>query len=60
MTFTNIGHYVKELGLIFSPQTEAYKSVGSFIAIGSIFPVLVELADILEHPPPCCPSCWQS
>lgn len=38
MTFTNIGHYVKELGLIFSPQTEAYKSVGSFIAIGSIFP----------------------
>ncbi len=38
MTFTNIGHYIKELGLIFSPQTEAYKSVGSFIAIGSIFP----------------------
>ena len=38
LTFTNIGHYIKELGLIFSPQTEAYKSVGSFIAIGSIFP----------------------
>lgn len=38
MTFNNIGHYIKELGLIFSPQTEAYKSVGSFIAIGSIFP----------------------
>ena len=38
MTFTNIGHYIKELGLIFSPQTEAYKSVGSFITIGSIFP----------------------
>ena len=30
--------YIKELGLIFSPKTEAYKSVGSFIAIGSIFP----------------------
>ena len=26
------------MGLIFSPKTEAYKSVGSFIAIGSIFP----------------------
>ena len=38
LTFTNIGHYIKELGLIFSPQTEAYKSVGSFITIGSIFP----------------------
>lgn len=33
-----IGNYVRELGLIFSPETEAYKSVGSFIAIGSVFP----------------------
>ena len=33
-----ISDYVKELGLIFSPKTEAYKSVGSFIAIGKIFP----------------------
>ncbi|MDD2772048.1 MAG: site-2 protease family protein, partial [Bacteroidales bacterium] len=31
-------NYIRELGLIFSPKTEAYKSVGSFIAIGSIFP----------------------
>ena len=38
LTFSNIGNYVKELGLIFSPDTEAYKSVGSFITIGSIFP----------------------
>ena len=30
--------YVQELGLIFSPKTQAYKSVGSFIAIGRIFP----------------------
>ena len=37
-TFNTIGDYIKELGLIFSPKTEAYKSVGSFIAIGSIFP----------------------
>ena len=36
--FSTIGDYIKELGLIFSPKTEAYKSVGSFIAIGSIFP----------------------
>lgn len=36
--FVTIKDYVKELGLIFSPKTEAYKSVGSFIAIGRIFP----------------------
>ncbi len=33
-----VGNYFKELGLIFSPKTEAYKSVGSFISIGKIFP----------------------
>ncbi len=33
-----IGSYVKDLGLIFSPKTKAYKSVGSFITIGRIFP----------------------
>ena len=37
-TFNTVADYIKELGLIFSPKTEAYKSVGSFIAIGSIFP----------------------
>ena len=31
-------NYLRELGLIFTPKTKAYKSVGSFIAIGSIFP----------------------
>ena len=31
-------NYIRELGLIFTPKTQAYKSVGSFIAIGSIFP----------------------
>jgi RIP metalloprotease RseP len=36
--WTTIKNYVQELGLIFSPKTEAYKSVGSFIAIGRIFP----------------------
>lgn len=38
LTFSTIGNYIQELGLIFRPETEAYKSVGSFITIGSIFP----------------------
>ena len=33
-----VKNYFKELKLIFSPKTEAYKSVGSFITIGQIFP----------------------
>jgi len=37
-TTSTLTNYIKELGLIFSPKTEAYKSVGSFIAIGKIFP----------------------
>ena len=37
-TWKTITNYVKELGLIFSPKTQAYKSEGSFIAIGKIFP----------------------
>ena len=37
-TWVTIKGYVQELGLIFSPKTQAYKSVGSFIAIGRIFP----------------------
>jgi regulator of sigma E protease len=36
--YKTIKNYIKELGLIFSPKTEAYKSVGSFITIGNIFP----------------------
>ncbi|MDR0419904.1 MAG: RIP metalloprotease RseP [Prevotellaceae bacterium] len=35
-----IKDYLKDLGLIFSPKTKAYESVGSFIAIGNIFPSL--------------------
>ena len=37
-TFTSIGDYVKDLQLVFTPSTEAYKSVGSIISIGQIFP----------------------
>ena len=33
-----IGGYLKDLKLVITPSTEAYKSVGSFIAIGQIFP----------------------
>jgi regulator of sigma E protease len=30
--------YLQQFKLIFSPETEAYKEVGGFIAIGNIFP----------------------
>lgn len=36
--FTAIRDYIKDLQLVFTPSTEAYKSVGSFISIGQIFP----------------------
>lgn len=36
--FDTIGGYLKDLKLVFTPSTEAYKSVGSFIAIGQVFP----------------------
>ncbi len=37
-TFTAIGDYLKDLKMVATPSTEAYKSVGSFIAIGQVFP----------------------
>ena len=37
-TFSTIGGYMKDLKLVATPSTEAYKSVGSFIAIGQVFP----------------------
>ncbi len=36
--YNTVGNYISQLKLIFSPKTEAYKSVGSFITIGKIFP----------------------
>lgn len=33
-----IGNYFKQLRVIFSPETGAYKEVGGFIAMGKIFP----------------------
>lgn len=38
LAFSTIQGYVDDLKLVFSPSTEAYKSVGSFISIGQIFP----------------------
>ena len=38
LTFTTIGGYIDDLKLVFNPSTKAYKSVGSFIAIGQVFP----------------------
>ena len=38
LAFSTIGGYVQDLRLVFTPSTEAYKSVGSFISIGQIFP----------------------
>ncbi len=36
--FATISNYLKELKMIFNPETKAYKSLGGFIAIGNIFP----------------------
>jgi regulator of sigma E protease len=36
--YNTVKNYLRELQLIFTPKTEAYKSVGSFITIGKIFP----------------------
>ena len=36
--YEEVTKYLKQFKLIFQPETEAYKSVGGFIAIGKIFP----------------------
>lgn len=38
LTFSTIGGYLKDLKMVATPSTGAYKSVGSFIAIGQVFP----------------------
>lgn len=38
LTFERIGSYIQDMRLVFTPSTGAYKSVGSFIAIGQAFP----------------------
>ncbi len=38
MTFSSIGGYLQDLRMVATPSTGAYKSVGSFVAIGQAFP----------------------
>ncbi len=38
LTINQIGSYLKQFKLIFNPKTKAYKSVGTFITIGNLFP----------------------
>lgn len=38
LAWDTVEGYVSDLKLVFTPSTEAYKSVGSFISIGQIFP----------------------
>ncbi|MBP5559402.1 MAG: RIP metalloprotease RseP [Bacteroidales bacterium] len=38
LTGKTMDGYIKDLGLLVRPSTGAYKSVGSFIAIGQVFP----------------------
>lgn len=38
LTWSTVGGYISDLKLLAQPRTEAYKSVGSFIAIGQVFP----------------------
>lgn len=38
LTWDTVSGYVKDLRLVATPETQAYKSVGSFISIGQVFP----------------------
>lgn len=40
LTWETMSGYVRDLGLLVRPSTGAYKSVGSFIAIGQVFPAV--------------------
>ena len=46
--FSSIGGYLKDLRLVATPSTQAYKSVGSFIAIGQVFPSTWDWNQFLE------------
>ncbi len=48
MTFDNISGYLNDLKLVATPSTQAYKSVGSFIAIGQVFPSVWDWYRFLE------------
>ncbi len=46
-TWEMIRDYVRDLRLIATPSTQAYKSVGSFIAVGQIFPSVWDWAQFI-------------
>ncbi len=37
-SYNTLKNYLRQMGLIFNPKTEAYKSVGGFLTIGDQFP----------------------
>lgn len=47
-TWDNIAGYVRDLRLVAKPSTGAYKSVGSFISIGQVFPSYWDWYQFLE------------
>ena len=48
LTFKTIGGYLQDLRLVATPSTGAYKSVGSFIAIGQVFPAAWDWYQFLQ------------
>ena len=48
LTFRTIGGYLQDLRLVATPSTGAYKSVGSFIAIGQVFPAAWDWYQFLQ------------
>lgn len=46
--WSTVGGYLKDLRLLATPSTGAYKSVGSFIAIGQVFPSAWDWHQFLE------------
>ena len=48
LAFKTIGGYLQDLRLVATPSTGAYKSVGSFIAIGQVFPATWDWYQFLQ------------
>lgn len=48
MTFSVMGGYLKDLKMVATPSTGAYKSVGSFVAIGQAFPSVWDWAAFIQ------------
>lgn len=48
LTWDTVGGYLSDLKLLAQPKTEAYKSVGSFIAIGQVFPATWDWYQFLQ------------